>query len=730
MSIRIYKKDHLKQHADVAPVVLVVSNSPESGDPLVFWTQHEKEPHEVNLHPFATGQEKSEHKKGGGFNFIPFSGRPELILQLTPAIEESLSYSAKATVKNYMHVLRAFWRILDEVESAAATAGQTMARVESVGQLTQMHLEHVHRSGMAPQMFVKLRSLVDITRQSIGLSQTYWESPEVSTTQKHIPSQEQRNALRFEIRRISRDVLLGWENSDRLSQLNIKPDNPQETQLWKNARLMREVQKETGKTLPKRSDLPAKTPLWAINTRGSFRLGVRNAFFPDHRDADAVWSQCLLNTGWNPSTLTTLDVTKNILQNHFKDLPNDPHQRYVLTAETYELIGEKERSGGKEQFITGQWKSLDGPGHLIKTYLERVAPLRNILKEQLVEEKRKYETMKDAPYQVRAEQFAQVKALEQGTRSVWLYVTRFGDIKWITENSGGSCFINGKGVSFLEAVVYLANERLEADRVKENIRRSHLNLRITAVNSRRVQRGKKSLAMLALLDSIKPLPQAAPKDFRIWFADYVVRKSNGNMLHLQRALNHSRLSTSIGYTKTNIADQEASDSARRFLNILVKELESGRVDLTILAHLYRYGIVTPEQEEILTQLRTLPKSRMNVGCKDPAHPPSHLNPTAGENCDVQRCMLCPEHTVLLPESMDGIAMRAEELRALQGFLPIETWIEDRYDIELKNNLMALRKFDLNQVLAARKKWANAIDCGDHYVPGLPLAPSTDQMELA
>lgn len=237
-------------------------------------------------------------------------------------------------------------------------------------------------------------SLVDITRQSIGLSQTYWESPEASTTQKHIPSQEQRNALRFEIRRICREVLLGWENADRLSQLNTKPDNPQETQLWMNARLMYEMQQITGKTLPKRSDLPAGIPLWAKNTRGSFSLAVRNAFFPDHRDADAVWSQCLLNTGWNPSTLTTLDVTKNILQNHFKDLPSDPHQRYVLTAETYELIGEKERSGGKEQFITGQWKSLDGPGHLIKTYLERVAPLRNILKEQLEQAKRKYESMK------------------------------------------------------------------------------------------------------------------------------------------------------------------------------------------------------------------------------------------------------------------------------------------------------------------------------------------------
>ena len=709
MSIRTHNKDHLKEHAGVTLAVPVRANSPESSDPLVFWTQHEKEPCEVNLHPFATGQEKSNQKTGGGRNFIPFTGRPALIRQLTPAIEEALSYVAKGTFKSCMHALRAWWRILDEVEAAAATAGQPMTRVENVGLLTQMHSEYAHRSGMMRSYFTIFRALVDATREALGMRQTYWESPENSDTQKHIPPQVQRNALRFEIRRICRDVLRRWEDSDRLSQSNTTPDDPQEAELWRNARFMRNIQKQTGKALPKPDDLPNGTPSWTRTSRRNFNAALRNSVFPDHRDADAVWSQCLVNTGWNPSTLTSLDVTKKILQNHFKDSPNDPHQRFVLSAETYELVGEKERAGGKEQFITGQWKSLDGPGHLIKTYLERVDPLRNILKEQLTQEKLKYEGMEGAQYQVRMAQFAQVKALERGCRSVWLYVDRVGDVGWISDKSGASSMVNGKSATFLDEVVYSFNGRREDDRVEENIRRYD--------------------AMLALLGPIQPVPHVAPKDFRVWFADYVIRKSNGNMLNLQRALNHSRLGTSIGYTKTNIADQEASDAAREFLNILVKELDSGRVDLTILAHLYRYGSITPEQEKVLAQLRTLPKSRMKVGCKDAAHPPSHLKATEGENCDVQRCMLCSEHAVLLPESMDGVAMRAEELRAMQGFLPIETWIEDRYDIELKNNLMALRKFDLNQVLAARKKWAQVIASGEHYVPGLPLASSPDQMEL-
>jgi hypothetical protein len=705
VSIRKYDKDHLREHAGVslaAPVKLV---APETDDPLVFWTQHEKEPCEVNLNPFSTGQDKSRHKQGGGRRFIPFTGRPELIRQLMPAIEEILSYAAIKTVDVYMSTLRNWWRVLDAVEEAAATAGQPMARVEDVGLLTMIHSDFAHRSGISRHLFSNFRFLVDTTRLALGARQTYWESPEDPDVQKHIPPQEQRNAVRFAVRSTCRKVLQGWEQSDRLSQSETKPENPQEVNLWRNVRYMRKIQRETGKLLPTTKDLHDDIPRWALHTRGNFKLTLRESVFPSHWDAAAVWHQCLLITGWNSSTLTNLDATRKFLFDHFKDAPNDSHKRYVLSAVTYELMGEKARAGGKEQFVTGQWKSLDGPGHLIKTYLERIEPLRNILKEQLAQEKLKYEDMKDVDYEVRTAQFAKVKSLEQGCRSVWLYIDRRGKVNWLNYKSNGSGTVNGEQVTFLDEVVHL------------------LNSQRTAAHVRRTENREGLIATLA------PVPHVAAKDFRVWFADYVYRSSNGNMLHVKRALNHARLDTSSRYTDTNILNQMASDAARRFLNILAGELDVGRVDLTILAHLYRYGIVTPEQERSLAQLRALPKSRTKVACKDALHPPAHLKATANEPCDVQRCMLCLEHAVLLPESLDGIAMRAEELRALQGFLPIETWIEDRYDIELKNNLAALLKFDLNLVLATRKKWAQAIACGDHHMPGLPLGSFPEQLEL-
>lgn len=708
MSIRTYNKDHLKEHAGVAlfaPVQII--KAPESGDPLVFWTQHPDENREVNLHPFATGQSIKEIT--GGKIFIPYSGRPELTLQLAPAIKEALYHAADATVKNYLHVLRASWRVLDAMEAAAAKAGQPMTRIEDVCLLTPVHGEFARRSRMRRSHFGTFRTLVDTTRVALGAKKTYWESPEDDNVQKHLPPEEQRRALRIAIKRICRSVLKRLALSDRLSQRDTVPDDPQEANLWRNVQHMRNVQKRTGKALPSTDELYDGVFRVALNDRGITLGSLRESIFPNRRDADAVWHQCLLNTGWNTSTLNTLDATKRFLFDHFKDNPNDSHRRFVLSPQTYDydLVGNKARAGGKEQVITGQWKSEDGPGPLIKTYLKRVAPLREVLKQQLDEEALKYEDMvrEGASYGEQSSQFGKIKSLEQGCRSVWLYVNRYGSIEWISAKTPLSGSANGKHVSFLEEVVLLLNMQRAKD------------------NEKRARDKSASPAPLELI------PHLTPRDFRLWYADYVYRASNGSILAVKKELNHSQLRTTSGYVNTNILNRESSDAARRFLDILVSELDGGRVDLTILAHLYRHGDLTSEQKVLLAEARTLPKSRMKVACKDAQHPPAHIKATQGDDCDVQRCLLCLENAVLLPESLDGIAMRTEELRALQGFMPIKAWVEDRFDIELKNNLTALRKFDVNQALAARKKWAHAIASGTHSAPGVPLASSPALMDL-
>ncbi len=523
MNIRTYNKDHLKEHAGVTLATPVRIAPPQSDDPLIYWTHHEEGSCEVNLQPFATGQATTNHKKGGGKKFKPFSGRPDLIRQLAPAIEEALSYSVQGTVLTYLNSLRNWWRILDAVEAVAATAGQPMKRVEDVRHITQVHSQFARDSGMNRHVFGAFRTLVDTTRMALGMRQTYWESIEDQKSEKHTPPQEQRNALRFAVRHNCRNVLERWAQSDRLSQRDTEPDDPKEAAVWRDVKYMRIIQKKTDKILPKPGDLKDVISPWARNTRGNFKLSLLKSVFPSHRDADAVWHQCLLNTGWNPSTLTTLDVAKKFLFDHFKDDRNDSHKRFVLSPQVYELVGKKGRAGDMEQIITGQWKTLDGPGHLIESYLKRVEPLRNVLKQQLEYEKIKYKQAKDADYKVRTAHFERIKNLEQGVRSVWLYVNRQGNAGWITDRLNMSGFVNGKPVTYLDEVVHL------------------LNTQLASANARQRETRK---------DLLQPVPHVVPKDFRVWFADYVYRASHGNMLHVKKALNHRRLSTSNGYTHT------------------------------------------------------------------------------------------------------------------------------------------------------------------------------------
>jgi hypothetical protein len=392
--------------------------------------------------------------------------------------------------------------------------------------------------------------------------------------------------------------------------------------------------------------------------------------------------------------MLTLDVGKRFLFDHFKDDATDSHKRWVLTPESYTLVGEKERAGGKEQFVVGMWKTRDGAGYLIKAYLTRVEPLRDALKAQLTEALQRYQEMQDAGLDtdVVSAQFAKIQLLKQGVRSVWLFLGATNEIDWLNQNQVCSS-IGGKRATYLDKL------------------RHQLNLKRAAQNETLI-------------------PNVLLKDFRVWFADYAYRSHFGSILAVQKTLSHSQLRTSVGYVNTNILNQEASDSARRFLDILICELDKGRVDLTILAHLHRHGPLTPEQERQLMELRALPKSRQGVGCKDPNHPPAHLQATPGTACDVQRCLLCVEHAVLLPESLDGLAMREAELRALQGLLAATVWVTERYDIELKNHQHALRRYDLNLIMPARKKWAGAIACGQHIVPGIPLEEPPKMMELA
>lgn len=679
MSIRNINKDHLKEHAGVELVTPENIALPDHEDPLKFWTHHDTENTLVDLTVFAQGVLKRPNNGTGKWGG-PFTGRPQLILQLAPQLEANCFGCTSQTINARITSLRAWWRLFDTVEQAAEQVGQAIDRIEDVRQLTRVYLDFAHRSGMTKTIFYPFCLIANETLKLHGASALYWETPEAPDPKRHLPPEDQIKELRIALKHEWAKVRRRWALVDRVRAEGFEPQTDEESNLLKHWKHFAKVQGSSGKVLPTSVELRGGMTRQAFATSiGLGLLEMREIAFPSRWETETAFHMSLANTGWNPAVLFSLDA-HNGYQTFLRTNPRDP-RHYLLT-------GNKARAGGKEQPVSGLWKTTAGPGFIIRTWTERIAPLREQLKTMLMAERTRYAQMKQdcASADELTRQLESIQRLEAGCRSVWLFVGRYGEIEWLNPFTTTCLQLNGKGTTYM--AVFL--DRLNRERAARNK---------------------------------APIAFVSPSDFRVMFAMYVLRMSGGNILAVMSALNHARLRTTDGYVDTNILNAERDHQARTFIDHLINELGKGRVDITILAHLQRHGAVNKEMEQRLTDFRAHQRSRMGVACKDPFHPPIDIQPESANKrmCGPQRCLLCKPHAVILPESMSGIAMRVEELEAMQDDLPVGIWLESRFPEELRNGLNVLRLFPPDEVRKAREHWAQAINNEAHHIPGLHLA---------
>lgn len=672
MSLRNVNKDHLKEHASVVLATPELLTLPDHQNPLKFWTHHPKENYLADLTVFAEGLTSSPIGNWAG----PFTGRPQLILQLIPVIQESCLGISRATLETRLSHLRAWWRLLDAVEAAAQQIGQPMAKVEDVRQLTRIHQDFAHRSGMRMHAFRTFLRIVNLTLKSLGAPQLYWSAPEDASPDRRLPPEEHTAALRIALKQEWGSTRHRWALTDRIRTDGFEPQTEEESSLLAHWCYFADKQRSCNRSLPTPDELRGGLHSSHFSHKtGLSLITMRALAFPDRWEADTAFHLCLSNTGWNPSVLFSLDVSQPFLRVHPRD-----GNRYLLT-------GTKVRAGGKEQPVSGLWKTTSGPGYIIKAWIDRTMSLREQLGRMLDEERKKYAEMArdGATPDDMTRQLKEVQRLDAGSRSVWLFVGRLGDIEWLDARSTAYYHHNGSVTSYL-------------------------NVFIDRLNDARAARGE------------KPIEAITPSDFRDIFALYVWRASGGNILSVMRSLNHARLSTTEGYVDNNILNAERDKQARSFLDHLFAELGAGRLDITILAHLQRHGVVTKEMEQRLFEYRTLQLSRMGVACKDPFHPPKEIQSESANKrmCGPQRCLLCKQHAVILPESLSGIAMRVEELVTTQKCVPVETWLNSRLPEELRNGLDVLNLFPSDDVKREREQWMHAIANGSHRIPGLHL----------
>ncbi len=697
MSIEKKNKDHLKAHGGVS---LLPPEPPKSDDPLKFWTSHSTESVLVDLHPFADGEFQNPHSIGPtvGYWGGPYTGRPDLIAELAPAIQARCTLLGRSSVNANLSSLRAWWRLFDAIESDSVTTSRLNLQVSSVAHLSALHEAVAKQRNMSGANFRRFLTIADDTRTLLRLPKLAWMSPASRTGESHLIPEHQARALRTALKQDWERVLKTWARNDRVMAEadrralgELPGDLGEDESRLKNWQYFQSIQQETGLTLPSGDQLLGN---WAaarsLSARSLERRVMRAIPFPTVEDADIAFHLALMNSGWNPCTLIKVDADDPYLT---RDHPKNTGQLVLSIDDTDEaadektLKADKARAGGRTQFCVGQKSQSSSAPMVVAAYLKRAAPLRELVKAdcKTAEQELAHLQNSGATEEAIAAQVKRVQTLKWSLRSVWLYADLKGDIGCLKPEQWRRYHKPESGkrlVSYLDVV----RHRLNAQRPNDD-----------------------------------QIPNVTPSDFRDIYARWVYLQSKGNILAVMLALGHSSIETTHGYLRHKIYKVEHDDQIRRFMGHLFDGLGRGEIDLTKLAQLVRHGEITPEMETRLAEYRALQRSRIGLGCANPRHPPEHVAPAhvPGRLCGANRCLKQCEHARFLPEAMDGIAMRIEELMVMSDYLPREPWLKAGFQEELDMGDELLESlFPSAAVAEAREAWRARILAGEHLIPGL------------
>lgn len=695
------KKDHLKENARVE-LVEVVSPPSDLDDPLQWWTQHPTDACEVDLHELAEGQTDYPWNNNGFAQLWkgPFTGRPGLTRELAPHLKAKTVLLVEGSVSKYLIALRHWWRLFDALETTPLPGGKHLARVDSVADLNEFHEAGYHQAGGTPKSFEIFRRLANAARAALGLRELLWIGPDRPEPDRQLITDDMAKLLHIALKRNWKAVRKDWAlrdwvraEADRRDRGEPPEDlGPEGERQVVNWRQYQRIAQATGKVLPSSDELRDGRPINQFNS--AYRLSVvdmRSIQFPTVEEVEAAMHVALLDSGWNPSTLINVDASDpNCVAPSLKDpfylTLHAEDDDVDMGTQTLSMSAPKPRARGKLQTCHGLAKNTCSAPAIVRAMIQRTELLRGLLREQLRDAIAQYSSLQQsgADRKVLGKAFKRLRDLKRGVRSVWVYVDHRGKVSWV-DTLGTIRYSHAGSATKGKVHTYLA----------------------------------KVVTQLAATGQV--IGSVTPSDLRDLYARRLLR-SSGSVIALMLALGHGRLATTTKYLENNVFRAENDEVVRRFLDHLFGQLEDGRVDLTILAQLSRHGPLTDEMAARLLEYRSLMKSRLGVGCNDPRNPPPSVEPNhmPGHFCSGQRCTLCP-NARYLPESLDGFAMRAEELMAIADLIPREAWLRLRFDDEQQHvEALLANLYHTAEVTTAREQWRTKIQGRQHRIPGIRL----------
>lgn len=677
-------KDRLREHHSLELALDPITPAPPS-ESLVFRTQHPTKPCYVDLSCFESGREHAT--RGGVRKWLgAYSGRPDLIRELLPALVDRLTPAAEKTTRHYVEALTSWWRVLDDVESRSG--GQL--RVTSVMHLSELHRQVAIDKGIPRKQFALLLTVVNQTRNALGFKALHWALPHTTESNRLLVPKADFEIVRRTLKRKWFEILDRWERADALISSaaltdcvairnepthadQSKQNDQDQERLRMNYVHFQRVVATTGDSRPSAETLYQGLTSSRFNFLGYSVREMLAGFYPNGDDIRVAFHLCLATTGWNPAVLLNLDVNLSFIEPH----PMDSN-RYVMR-------GVKDRAGGTEQIHEGLFKSQGNAGVILQAMIKRTAPLRAHLKARLEECIRQREApVSSESERERMQIDRKVMELQKALRSPWIFASTAtgGELVARLSDKNYASSSNAAEGSYMQVLVAEINRVLPAERQIGNIKST---------------------------------------DFRDGYAYDVYHASGGSILAVYKALGHRSIKSTAVYVRNTLLRDEHRKLFGTFNHAFWTELEDKAVvDPSVIAKWSRDGSVTELERGRLSSYRALMITRLGTGCKDPFNPPKHIAPTFTADgvtmCHVQRCTLCPDHVIIMPESLPGLCKRLAELRHLKSRMSVGLFIQATgFDTEIENTEMALAGFDVDGVNAQILEWTRRIECGEHRV---------------
>ncbi|AGG90941.1 hypothetical protein R2APBS1_3890 [Rhodanobacter denitrificans] len=634
-----------------------------------------------------------------------FEGRRDLADLVWPALQTLARDWGQSSLVQAAAALRSFWRFLDSYE--AVFEGEITRDVlgGALGQLWLYPPPGVRGGTPRPGYY----SLVaQILKMALGPTQFHWpNAPRSISNDKDIPAEEEARAAFHLLAEQAKKIFRRWKRADELAQQGRNLLDIPRKQQGKDGRMLhfyvtesdihatyRAIIQRLGDPLPRSTQICALfglvekkgVPPWWHRT-GLNLDDAQYGLYPSPSDLYCLSQLFMARTGWNPSTVYSIDISNPLWARIHGRPDND-----IWVIESW-----KERSKGWQTTLC-RGRVQTGPLHIVQALIDRTKPLRDLLATGA------HRLSTDASVDVDAARLSSfVKT------SPWL--------------AAGNNRFSGRVVSINRSQPNEASSWFRQKVVAHNAQAEERNVEIDKDNAAAAIKN----ALLAKTNATLPIGQLkplvtirrraiaipltfVPSDWRDVFATHVFQESRYSMVMVQWALGQRHLTSTRHYLRNRLWRQFSEKRLQQAQEVLFEELGAGRCDPTILHARLELGIVPNEE-----QLSRLERFRMKATpagyvCSTPYTPPREIdpnNPLDGKTpCRAgTRCPGCPRGYAFDARRM---VLRLVELEKIRASVSVVIWSESQLSADLDQLRIDLEQWSADEVAEYRVFWEEEI----------------------